>query len=128
TDPPPARRENALRSPFLEQSYDAYSLGFAADLHHLYSRLNALAMPATQVELARALPAVWRERVEPESEAEADLAKRQVQLEKLAAAVELSLAAAQARLQHEEKRDIWVEISIADLRCLTSKQPPRVAN
>jgi hypothetical protein len=127
-DPAPARRENALRSPFLEQSYEAYGLGFAADLNHFYSGLNALAMLTIQVELAGALPAVWRERFEPESEAEADLAKRQLQLEKLAAAVDLSLAAAQARLQHEEKRDIWVEISSADLRCLTSKQPPRVAN
>jgi hypothetical protein len=128
SDPVPTRRENALRSPFLEQSYEAYGLGFAADLNHFYSGLNALAMLTIQVELAQALPAVWRERFELESEADADLAKRQVQREKLAAAVELSLAAARARLQHEEKRDIWVEISIADLRCLTSKQPPRVAD
>ena len=121
-------REKALRSPFLEQSYEAYGLGFAADLNHFYSGLNALAMLTIQVELARALPAVWGERFELDGEAAADLAGRQAQRDKLAAAVDLSLAAAQARLQHEEKRDIWVEISIADLRCLTSQRPPRVAD
>jgi hypothetical protein len=127
-EPVPARQEKALRSPFLEQSYEAYGGGFAADLNHFYSGLNALAMLTVQCELARALPAAWRERFEMESEAEPDLARRQEQAQKLAAAVELSLAAAQARLRHEERKDIWVEIAIADHRCLTSKRPPRVAD
>jgi len=127
-DPVPTRQEKALRSPFLEESYEAYRRGFAADLNHFYSGLNALAMLTVQCELARVLPAVWQERFELESAAEPDLAQRQDKGKKLAAAVELSLAAAQERLQHEEKKNIWVEIAIADLTCLTSKRPPRVAD
>jgi hypothetical protein len=125
-DPLQARREKALRSPFLEQSYQAYACGFASDLNHYYSGLNALAMGSVQVELARALPEVWSERFEKESEAAGELEERQVQREKLAAAVDLSLAAAQPRLEHDEK--MWAEISGADLCCLTSKRPPRVTD
>lgn len=42
-------------------------------------------------------------------------------------AVELSLGEAKGRLEHEGTADVWIEISAADLRCLTSKRPPRVA-
>jgi len=126
--PPEIRREKALRSPFLEESYAAYGSAFATDLNHFYSGLNALAMLTVQCELARALPAVWGESFDQESDAAAELARRQAQREKLAAVVEFSLAAARERLRHEEKKDIWVEISAADLLCLTSQRPQRVAD
>lgn len=122
----PARRQKALRSPYLEKSFAAYARGFAADLNHFYSGLNALAMLTIQVELARALPETWSEFFETESAAVAALDERQSRREKLAAAVDLSLAAAQERLDHEGKTDPWVGISAADLCCLTSKRPPRV--
>jgi hypothetical protein len=127
-DPVEIRREQALRSPFLEESCEAYGSAFATDLNHFYSGLNALAMLTVQCELARALPAVWGERFDQESEAAAELGRRQERREKLATAVEFSVAAARERLRHEEKKDIWVEISAADLSCLTSQRPPRVAD
>jgi hypothetical protein len=127
-DPLQARREKALRSPFLEESYAAYARGFGDDLNHFYSGLNALAMLTVVLELARTLPEVWNERFERETEAASDLAARQAQREKLAGAVELSLAAAQARLRREEKSDYWVDISAADLGFLASKRPSRVAD
>jgi len=124
----PARREKALRSPFLEESYEAYARAFGTDLNHFYSGLNALAMGSVLVELAQALPEIWSERFERDKDAESDLEERREQRQKLAAAVELSIAAAQARLRHEEKTDLWVEISAADLTVLTSKRPSRVAD
>ena len=42
--------------------------------------------------------------------------------------VELSLQAAKARLEREQQQDLWVDISVADLACLTAKRPARVAN
>ncbi len=144
-EPLQARREKALRSPFLDESYAAYARGFGDDLNHFYSGLNALAMLTVVLELARALPEVWGERFERETEAESDLEARQSQREKIAGAVELSLAAAHARLKYtrlqleetrdlvsqdrpEEKTDFWVDISAADLGFLTSKRPARVAD
>ena len=121
------RREKALRSAFLERSYQAYSRGFSTDLNHVYPGVNALAMLTVLIELAQALPEVWSERFEKDKEAESQLDSLREQREKLAAAVEVSIAAAKARLEHEEKNNIWIEISDADLCCLTSKRPPRVA-
>jgi hypothetical protein len=123
-----ARREKALRSPFLEESREAYARGFGADLNHFYSGLNALAMANVLVELAQSLPEVWEERFERERDAASELEARLEQRETLAAAVGFSIAAAQARLEQEARADIWVDISAADLACLTSKRPGRVAD
>jgi len=124
----PARREKALRSPFLEESQEAYARAFGTDLNHFYSGLNALALLTISIGLAEDLPEVWSDRFERERDATAELEGRQERQSKLAAAVELSIAAAQERLEHEEKTDLWVEISAADLCCLTSKRPGRVAD
>jgi tetratricopeptide (TPR) repeat protein len=125
---PEARREKALRSPFLRESYEAYERGFTTDLNHFYSGLNAVAMLTILTELARALPEVWAEPFEEDAEAARELDARQKQLRKLAAAVEVSVEATQARLEHEGTTDLWVEISAADLCCLTSTRATRVAD
>lgn len=125
--PPEKQREEALRSPFLQQSLDAYAAAFDEALNHFYSGLNALGMLKVQIELATALAEVWAEPFEGDDEAERELEKRQEQFRKLAAAVEISIDAAQARLKRENKSDIWVDISEADLCCLTSDKPKRVA-
>jgi hypothetical protein len=144
-EPLQVRRENALRSPYLEESYEAYARGFGNDLNHYYSGLNALAMLTIVLELAHALPEVWNERFEGATEAGSDLEARQAQKAKLAGAVELSLAAAHTRLKYarlqlnetrdlvsqdrpEEKTEFWVDISEADLGFLASKRPARVAD
>ena len=121
-----ARREKALCSGFLEESYKAYGHGFSTDLNHYFSGLNALAMLTVRLELAHALPEVWNACFEDEAAPTNGLAAHQAQREKLAAAVDLSIAAERARLEHEERSDHWVEISGADLLCLTSKRPGRV--
>lgn len=124
----PTRRENALRSPLLEDAYLAYFRAFSTHLNHFYSGLNALALLTISIELAQDLPEVWSDRFEQEKDAAAYLEDLQEHRARLAAAVELSVAAERALLEHEEKTDLWVEISAADLCCLTSKQPGRVAD
>ena len=47
---------------------------------------------------------------------------------KLAATVEVALNAKLHRLEREGKKDVWVEISLADLRLLTSDNPEWVVN
>lgn len=123
-----ARREKALRSALLEESYDTYHHGFSTDLNHPYPGLNAVAMLSILIELARSLPEVWSERFDDDAAATGSLEERQREREKLAYAVEVSIVAARARLEHEGKTDRWIEISAADLLCLTSKRPGRVAD
>jgi hypothetical protein len=123
-----AQREQALCSSYLDESYKAYAHGFSTDLNHYFSGLNALAMLTVRLELAGALPEVWNDHFESDAAPGNALMVLHTQREKLAAAVELSIAAEMARLEHEEKSDHWVEISAADLLCLTSKRPGRVAD
>jgi len=121
------RSAQALRSPRLKDSYENYSRAFDEDLNHYYSGLNALAMLTIMVELGAALPKVWGEPFESDEKAALELASYKEQAQKLAAAVDLSLRATRNRLKRDDKTDVWAEISYADLLCITSKRPQRVA-
>jgi tetratricopeptide (TPR) repeat protein len=126
--PPESRAEVALRSGHLEDSFENYEHAFEEDLNHFYSGLNALAMLTVRVELAAARPLVWAERFDTDEEAEKELAKLRGQAAKIAAAVELSLDVKMRKLESANEKDPWAEISVADLRCITSKRPQRVAS
>lgn len=117
----------ALRSPHLQESFENYERAFDEDLNHYYSGLNALAMIKIMVELATKLPEVWSEPFESDEEAAQKLNQRSEHAKKLAVAVELSLQALSRRLEREGRKDLWAEISAADLKCLTTNAPARVA-
>ena len=127
TVPVDAQRTAALQSRYLEASYREYASGFEEDQNHFYSGLNALAMLTIRLELARAFPQEWGEKFDDEAAAAAELAKLEQKRTRLAGAVECSLEAAQQRLARQEKSDPWLAASVADLRCLTSQRPTRVA-
>jgi len=125
---PEQRQQQALRSPYIEQSVAAYANAFKEDLNHFYSGLNALAMLTMQTALIELLPDVWGERFDEDEEAQREFAARQKQAQRLATSVELSFRATMDRLRREEITDIWAGITEADLCFLTSKKPARVAN
>ena len=125
--PPEERAATALRSPHLQESFENYERAFDEDLNHYYSGLNALAMIKIMVALAEALPEVWAENFTTDKKAEEALDEHREHAAKLVAAVELSLKAIFRRLEREDKKDVWAEISEADLRCLTTAAPLRVA-
>lgn len=126
----PAERqtEEALRSGFLEESSTSYWKAFEEDLNHYYPGLNALAMLKVLLELARALPEVWADRFNDPNDAAPALADLERRALKLAAAVEICFETNRARLEREEKKDLWLEISEADLLSLISDRPRRVAD
>jgi tetratricopeptide repeat protein len=126
--PEERRREEALRSPHLETSLDAYAKAFREDLNAFYPGLNAVAMLRVLTELAAAQPEVWAERFDEPEQGAPQLAARQRQAAELAAAVRTSLAAERVRLERKSERDVWVDLSAADLALLTSDRPQRVAD
>ena len=79
------------------------------------------------VALAEALPEIWAENFRTDKKAEEALDEHREHAAKLVAAVELSLKAIFRRLEREDKKDVWAEISEADLRCITTDAPLRVA-
>lgn len=123
-EPAGSRAQKALRSPYLNESFSNYERAFNEDLNHYYSGLNAVALLSIMIELAGKLPDVWDESFDSEEEAARALSEKKERAEKLAAAVGVSL---EARLRRASKRDVWAEISAADLRFITSKKPARVA-
>ena len=122
------RQSQALVSPFLDESLQAYADAFREDLNHFYSGLNALAMLTIQTGLADLLPNIWTEQFDEDEDPQRELDSRKKQAEKLAASVDLSLKAAAERLRKAQSVDIWAEISEADLCFLTSKKPTKVSN
>jgi tetratricopeptide (TPR) repeat protein len=118
-----SRRVQALGSPLLMQSYDAYAKGFREDLNHFYSGLNALAMLTIALELAAALPETWTDRFSDDEEA---LRKKQdldMQRRTLIGAVELSVQASKQHVEQAGTPDPWVYVSLADFRFLTADRP-----
>jgi len=122
-----ATQQAALTSPYLEKSLALYRAGFSEDRNHFYSGLNALAMVTMLVELAQCQGSIWRDNFDSEEEANQNLAKLKEVRSDLAAGVRLAIESKQTVLQRSGKSDVWTEISTADLICLTSGRPNRVA-
>lgn len=116
----------ALASPFLERSLELYRSGFAEDRNHFYSGLNALAMVTMLIELAQGQNEIWHNNFESTEEASRRLRQLEDMRGELAAAVKLAIESKQAALARANRIDFWVEISTADLICLTSARPNRV--
>jgi hypothetical protein len=127
------RQAAALRSPHLETAIELYSQGFSEDRNHYYSGLNALALVTVLTQLAAAREDVWADLFETDEEAASALEARRAIGRNLAPAVELSIHSALERLKREdpseqtEDTEIWARVSKADLTCLTSRKPTRVA-
>lgn len=122
---PEERAATALRSPHLQDSFENYERAFNEDLNHFYSGLNALAMIKLMLGLAAALPDVWAEQFKNAKKAVEALDEHREHAAKLAAAVELSLNATSQRLEREGKKDMWAEISAADLNFVTTEEAQR---
>ncbi|MGB8167485.1 MAG: tetratricopeptide repeat-containing protein [Chthoniobacteraceae bacterium] len=117
----------ALQSKALVEAQEQYARGYSEDQNEFFPGLNALALLTVRLELARALPDAWDAQFDESEEAQAALMALEKLRTKLAAAVEQSLEAAAARHQRAGTRDIWLDFSQADFKCLTLNKPPRVA-
>jgi hypothetical protein len=119
-------QKSALSSPYLERSFELYRQGFIEDRNHFYSGLNALAMVTMLTELAQAQSNIWQDSFDFEADAAQKLQKLKELRSDLAAGVRLAIESKQVALQRAGTSDIWVEISTADLICLTSGRANRV--
>ena len=123
-----AKPSAALESGLLQDSFESYERAFEEDLNHFYSGLNALAMLKVMIELASGQPNVWAGRFRNRKKADDQLAECTEHAAQLAAAVEVSINASLHQLEREGKKNSWVEISLADLRLLTSDNPEWVVS
>jgi hypothetical protein len=125
--PPEGRAVAALRSPHLTDCFENYERAFDEDLNHFYSGLNALAMLKVMIALAEAWPDVWAANFDSDRKADQALDDHREHAAKLVAAIDLSVNAYTQRVKRGDSQDVWAEISAADLRCITTEAPLRVA-
>lgn len=125
--PAAERAAAALRSPYLQESFENYEAAFDEHLNHYYSGLNALAMLKVMIALAELQPEVWAEQFPNDKKAADALEENQERASRLQSAVQISLDAVFKRLEREGKKDVWAEISQANLACITTNSPTRVA-
>ncbi len=117
-------KKKALQSTFLIDSYELYEKAFNEDLNHYYSGINALGMLTVLLALAASLPDIFNLEFQSDEEAEEALKKYKERHLELCTLVQASIASRRKRSNNEF--DIWLNITEADLACLTSKRPPRV--
>ena len=117
----------ALQSPELLQAYQKYREGFLENLDSFYPGLNALSLLTLAIELAKTMPDAWDTRFETEAQAISELDALQMQRQRLAGAVGLSLDVAKQRLQQSGKEDRWVDLGLADFLFLTIDKSQKIA-
>ena len=124
---PAARVRVALRSRELQLSLQSYRRGFEEDLNHWYPGLNALAMGRITLALADRDRAAWQTRFDRDEDADDELRRLRSQVTWLTSTVRASLDTERIRSRRDGTTDPWAEISVADLRFLTSDDPERVS-
>ncbi|MDQ3845479.1 MAG: hypothetical protein M3342_15945, partial [Bacteroidota bacterium] len=122
------RREKALQSAFLNDAYEDYLRGYYEDLNHFYSGINALGLLTVIISLAEAQPNIWALEYDTDEDAKAALKELKVQQQKLRGIVQASIEAEKKRLEREGQSDAWLNMTEADLACLTSNRPQRVSS
>jgi hypothetical protein len=105
----------ALNSGWLRQSLDAYTDGFHTDLMNYYPGINALAMLVILIELAERHREAWRDGFSGDADADHELSGMKKRRPELSATVLTSITAEQDRAKAAGKRDLWADISEADL-------------
>lgn len=126
-----AQRESVLSADF-DQALDSYSRGFHHDLNHFYSGINALSLLRIRVDLASARPDLWASRFATDDEARHTRQEMETRFAHLAGAVTLAiessrLVLARQRVNDDNEKALWTEVSAADLAFLTGTRPSAVA-
>ena len=121
----------ALRAAELKASIEHCAEGFEQDLNHFYSGLNALSLLQIRNSLATSVPEVWEEPFELPEDAARELSLVRARFDRLANAVEMSMAARETFLEHQQPQDteqlMWAAIGRADHAFLTGRKPAAVA-
>lgn len=113
-------RRAALQSPWLRRAIEHYALGFAHDLNHYYSGINALGLVTVLLDLAAEHEREWADAFASDDRARVEQGELAAERARLEGAVALALRAAEAAGGADE----WHALTAAEHALLTS-EPPR---
>lgn len=116
----------ALHSPMIDAAQRAYTQGFAADLNHFYSGINAMSMMRIRADIAQAHPELWASGFDDDGAAGCELRRIQTELVDLGGAVNWSLRRELGRQLPGSDDARWALASLAELYLLRNAPPARV--
>lgn len=118
------KQTKAFQSTYLIDAYEQYEHAYSEDLNHFYSGINALGLLTTIISLAERFPDIWSLEFDTDEQAADALKNHKSRQQKLCVLVQASIEAKRKRSKDEV--DMWLNMTEADLACLTSNKPPRV--
>ena len=118
------KQTKAFQSTYLIDAYEQYEHAYSEDLNHFYSGINALGLLTTIISLAERFPDIWSLEFDTDEQAADALKNHKSRQQKLCVLVQASIDAKRKRSKDEV--DMWLNMTEADLACLTSNKPPRV--
>lgn len=120
------RALTAIQSGYLKVAFELYEQGYYTNLDHYYSGINALGLLITMITLAEAFPREWALQFKRQPDADRELENLKEKRSQLEVSVQVSVQAARINAEWSGKTDIWLEITEADLACLTETRPATV--
>ncbi|MCY7420872.1 MAG: hypothetical protein LH478_03910 [Chitinophagaceae bacterium] len=118
------KKTKAFQSTYLIDAYEQYEHAYNEDLNHFYSGINALGLLTTIISLAERFPDIWSLEFDTDEQAADALKNHKSRQQKLCVLVQASIDAKRKRSKDEV--DMWLNMTEADLACLTSNKPLRV--
>lgn len=118
------KQTKALQSTYLIDAYEHYEQAYNEELNHFYSGINALGLLTVIISLADRLPDIYALEFDTEEQATEALKNYKSRQQKLAVMVQASIEAKRKRAK--DVPDAWLNMTEADLACLTSTRPLRV--
>ncbi len=118
------KKTKAFQSTYLIDAYEQYEQAYNEDLNHFYSGINALGLLTTIVSLAERFPDIWALEFDTDKQAADALENHKDRQKKLCVLVQASIDA--KRKRNKDDVDLWLNMTEADLACLTSNKPLRV--
>ncbi len=117
----------ALSSVYLEAAYHNYEKGYYENLHYFHCGINALGFLTILLALADRHRDLWALSFETEEEAMEKLDDYTEKHQSLSVCIRMALNIAKEKMTEEEQVECWLNLTEADLVCLSSNKPARVA-
>ncbi len=125
--PPENVSETALQSAYLQLAYENYEKGYYENLHHFHCGINALGFLTIILALAERHPDTWSQAFETEEDAAEKIEEYKNKHSELAVCIRLAINICKEKMTDEEQAESWLNITEADLVCITSNRAARVS-
>jgi hypothetical protein len=120
------RSEVALQSVFLETAFQNYERGYHENLNNFHCGINAMAFLTIIIALAERHPDIWVQAFDTGEDAGEKLDDYKCIHGQMAVCLKLAVSIAKEQMSDEEEAENWLNMTEADLACLSGSKPGRI--